>query len=180
MKDEAVAARYAQAIFELGVEGSNLSALTSDIRKMAEAYAASKDLAMMLGNPLVNEEARVKAVAEIADRVGLSPLGKNAVGLLTRRRRLSALEAIARELERLSDERAGIVRATVTSASPLSDAFSQRLQRELKGITGKKVVLEHRQDPSLLAGVITKIGDRVIDGSARSRLSTIRSQLLSS
>src|SRR5262249_4908677 len=83
VRDEAVAARYAQAIFELGVEGSNLSALTSDVRKMAEAYAASNELRVLLGNPLINEEARVKAVSEIADRLGLSALGKNAVGLLT-------------------------------------------------------------------------------------------------
>lgn len=179
MRDEAVAARYAQAIFELGVEGSNLSALTSDVRKMAEAYAASSELRVLLTNPLVTEEERVATVKEIADRLGLSPLGRNAIGLLTRRRRLSALEAIARELERLSDDRAGIVRASVTSAAPLSEAFAQRLQRELETITGKKVVLEHHVDPSLIAGVVTKIGDRVIDGSARSRLSTMRAQLLS-
>ena len=64
---------------------------------------------------------------DIAVRIGLSPLGKNAVGLLTSRRRLFALHGIAQELERLSDERAGIVRAVVSSAAPLSEAYAQRL-----------------------------------------------------
>lgn len=180
MSEEAVAKRYAQAIFELGVEGSNVSALTSDVHKMAEAYAASDELRVMLGNPLVRADQRLATVNEIADRLGLSPLGKNAIGLLARRGRLSALSAIARELERLADDRAGIVRATVTSAAPLSEAFAQRLQRELEASTGKKVVIEHRHDPSLLAGVVTKIGDRIIDGSARARLTEIKSHLLSS
>jgi F-type H+-transporting ATPase subunit delta len=153
--------------------------LTGDIEKMAEAYAMSSDMRLMMNNPLIREKAREAAVLEIADRLGLSPLAKNAVGLLTRRRRLYALPAIAKVLSQLSDERAGLVRATVISAAPLSEPYAQRLQRELEAMTGKKVVIQHRQDPSLIAGVVTQIGDRIIDGSARARLSEIRTQLLS-
>ena len=88
------------------------------------------------------------------------------------------LPALAVELARLSDVRAGVVRATVTSAAPLTEATRQKLQQQLEKRTGKKVLLEVKQDPSLIAGLVTRIGDLVIDGSARARLAELRSQLL--
>src|SRR5262249_43413500 len=112
VSEEAIAQRYAQAIFELGVEANNLSALSGEITRVAEAYSASPEMRAMMNNPLIPESARLAAINEITDRLSLSPLGKNALGLLTHRRRLFALPAIARELDRLADERAGIVRAT--------------------------------------------------------------------
>ena len=104
---------------------------------------------------------------------------KNAAGLLARRKRFFALPAIAVELDRLSDENAGIARATVTSAEPLSEAYEQRLVQELSALTGKKIVLQRKQDPELLAGLVVRIGDQVIDGSAKSTLAELASQLLS-
>jgi F-type H+-transporting ATPase subunit delta len=79
----------------------------------------------------------------------------------------------------LADEQAGVARATVISAEPLSDAYAQRLTQELETMTGKRVVLKRAQDPDLLAGVVIRIGDQVIDGSARARLYALKSQLLS-
>ena len=81
-------------------------------------------------------------------------------------------------LDRLSDEKAGVLRATVTSATALSDAYCDRLRGELEKRTGKKVVLDRAVDPSLLGGVITRIGDQVIDGSLKSRFATMRAALL--
>jgi F-type H+-transporting ATPase subunit delta len=179
VSNETVATRYAQAIFELGVEGSNLPTLVDDMRKLAEAYRDSPEMHQMMGNPLIPVESRLAAVKEIAERLGLSPLGTNAAGLLTDRKRISALPAIVEELDRLSDEKAGIARATVISAEPLSEAYAERLSQELSTATGKKIVLEQKHDPELLAGLVVRIGDQVIDGSARSRLSALMTQLLS-
>jgi len=179
MSHAAVAQRYAQAIFELGVETSGLAGLVEDIGKMAEAYGSSPQMRSMLDNPLVPEAERLAAMDEIAARLGLSPLARNAVGLLARRRRTAALPEIARVLSRMADERAGVVRVTVTSAKPLADAYAQRLERELETMTGKKIAMERRQDPELLTGLVVRIGDRVIDGSARATLHELRSQLLS-
>ncbi len=179
MSNTAVAKRYAQAIFDLGTETSSVSGLVEDFRRMAESYAVSPELRALAANPLIPEGPRLAAVQEIASRLGMSPLAKNAVGLLARRRRLTALPEIARELFRMQDERAGVARVVVTSAQPLTETYAQRLQRELEAVTGKRVVMERRQDPELLAGVVVKIGDRVIDGSARARLLELRSQLLS-
>jgi F-type H+-transporting ATPase subunit delta len=179
MSHAAVAKRYAQAIFELGVETSGLAGLVEDIRKVAESYASSREMRSIADNPLVPEADRLAVVDEIATRLGLSPLAHNAVGLLARRKRMTALPEIARALSRMADERAGIIRVTVVSAKPLADAYAQRLEHELETITGKKIAMDRRHDPELLTGVVVRIGDRVIDGSARATLLELRSQLLS-
>jgi F-type H+-transporting ATPase subunit delta len=176
---ETVAERYARAIFDLGVETGALSTLVADMHKLAETYAESSELQKIMGNPLIPEGDRLATMSEIADRLGLSPLSKNAAGLLARRKRMFAVPAIAAELDRLSDEKAGIARATVISAERLSEAYQQRLVQELSEMTGKKIVLESKQDPELLAGLIVRIGDQVIDGSAKARIAELASQLLS-
>jgi F-type H+-transporting ATPase subunit delta len=175
---ETVAERYARAIFDLGVETSTVSTLVDEIHKLAEAYQESTELRKVMGNPLIPEDERLATIAEIVDRLGLSPTTKNAAGLLAQRKRMFALPAIAAELDRLSDEKAGIARATVISAERLSEAYEQRLTQELSAMTGKKIVLDRKQDPELLAGVIVRIGDQVIDGSAKARLAELASQLL--
>jgi F-type H+-transporting ATPase subunit delta len=176
---ETIAERYARAIFDLGVETGDLPTLVGDMQKLDDAHRESAELAKFMANPLIPEDARVAAMNELADRLGLSPLGKNAAGLLARRRRMFAIGAIVSELNRLSDEKAGIARATVISAERLSEAYEQRLTQELSAMTGKKIVLERKHDPELLAGLVVRIGDQVIDGSAKARLAELASQLLS-
>lgn len=178
MSWETVAKRYAQAIFELGIESSSVASLTDEVKQMAHVYETSADLRGILDNPLVSEGDRQAVIDELAARMGLSATGKNTLGLLAERRRMPALPAIAKELGRLADERAGILRGTVTSATPLTETYFHKLQREVERLTGKKVLLERHQDPGLIAGLVVRIGDRIIDGSARARLEQVREQLL--
>ena len=178
MSTETVAERYARAIFDLGVETSSLSTLVADVKKLADAYESSVELQRTMMNPLISESDRAATMNEIADRLGLSALGRNTAGLLAQRKRLFAVKAIAEVLDRLADEKAGVARATVISAERLSDAYEQRLVQELSAMTGKKIVLEKKQDPDLLAGVIVRIGDQLIDGSAKAKLAELASQLL--
>jgi F-type H+-transporting ATPase subunit delta len=179
VSQETIAERYAQAIFDLGVETSSLAQLTEDIRKVAEAYQDSTDLQRLMKNPLVAEDARLAIVRELGERLGVSPLAQNALGLITKRKRTFALPAIASELHRLADEKSGVVRATVISAEPLSDEYAARLTQELSALTGKQVVLARQQDPELMAGVVVRLGDQVLDGSVRTRIQELKSQLLS-
>ena len=148
-----------------------VSPLPPDEAKLAELRAA-------LTNPLVPAAARKAVLSELTTRLALTTLAKNAVGLLAERRRLPALPHIARALSRMTDERSGVVRATIASAAPLSESYAQRVQRQLEVVTGKRVVLARKQDPSLLAGVVVKVGDRVFDGSARARLAELRDELV--
>ncbi len=174
---DAVAERYARAIFDLGVEAGQLDALTSSIRSFADTYASSRELRSVLDNPLVELAKREAILPEVAARVGLTGVGLNAVRFVARRKRLSSLPAIARRLASLADEKQGLVRATVTSAGPLPESFYERLVKELEGATARKVTLDRKQDPSLIAGVVTRIGDNTIDGSVKGRLAEIERQL---
>jgi F-type H+-transporting ATPase subunit delta len=176
---DAVAERYARAIFDLGVEAGQLEALTGQIRSFADTYAANRELQSVLSNPLIELEKREAILQEVAARVGLSGVGLNAVRFIAKRNRLSSLPGIARRLASLADEKQGLVRATVTSAGPLPESFYERLVKELESATQRKVTLDRKQDPSLIAGVVTRIGDNTIDGSVKGRLAEIERQLSS-
>ena len=176
----ALADRYARAIFELGVESDQLKPLTDQIQRIAEVYADSHDLRVVLESPLVDESKRDAVLKDIASRLELGELATNSLRVLAARRRLRVLPEIARRLASLSDEKAGILRATVTSAVPLSEAHYQALSAELERAMQKKIILDRQHDPSLIAGVVTRIGDKTIDGSLKGRLAELESQLLAS
>jgi F-type H+-transporting ATPase subunit delta len=178
MIDQAVGDRYGRAIFELAVEAGQLKAVTDQLLGLASVYLGSADLQRVLEDPLVQGSQRDAILSEISERLGLSQLSANAVRLLVARRRLRALPDIARRLAALSDEKAGIMRATVTSAIPLSETYYQNLASELEKVTGKKVLLERKQDPTLIAGVVTRLGDNTIDGSVRGHLAALERKLL--
>lgn len=178
MISSAVIDRYARAIFELGVEGNQLSSLSEEMRRFASAYTESRDLRMAMENPLVPDDQRDLVIKDVGARLGLGPLAINAVRLLAQRRRVSALPDIAKRLGGLADEKAGVVRAKVVSARPLSEDFYGKLAQKLEAKTKKKVVIEREQDPSLIAGVVTKIGDNTIDGSLKGRLQALERTLL--
>jgi F-type H+-transporting ATPase subunit delta len=175
---ETIAARYAEAVYELGVEGGTLSKLAQEFGLLADAYRGVPDLRAALESPLVDDRSRQAVLTDLSDRMGLDQVTRNTLALLASRHRLVLLPHIARALGRLSDERAGVERAQVTSAGPLPVAFLERLAGELSRSTGKKVIVEHQVDPSLIGGIVTRIGDQVIDGSVKSRLHTLRRGLL--
>jgi F-type H+-transporting ATPase subunit delta len=173
-----VARRYAKALFELGVDAGTLKSLVFEVREIADVYAESLELRRVLDNPLVADAAKRAVLTDIADRAQASTVVKNALLLLGDRRRLHALPAIAQLLHEMSDLREGVLRAEVTTATRLGPAYYARLQQQLEKMTGKRVVIDRREDPSLVAGVVTRIGDTVIDGSLRTRLHEMAHALL--
>jgi F-type H+-transporting ATPase subunit delta len=172
-----VADRYARAIFELATESSELANVTEQLRNFAASYEASRELQSVLENPLIDVSQRDAILREVAARVSLSEIALNSVRLLADRKRLSSLSAIAARLASLADEQAGIVRATVISATILPESFYERLTSELESVTARKIALDRQQDPSLIAGIVTRIGDNTIDGSIKGRLAEIERQL---
>jgi F-type H+-transporting ATPase subunit delta len=178
MSGAPIADRYARAIFELGVETGQLAAITEQLRRFAEVYGGSSELRAVLDNPIIEQEKRDGVLAEVSARLGLMGNALNLIKLLASRKKLRVVPEIARRLDRLGDEKAGVVRATVTSARPMPDSFYQRLVAELETVTARKIVLERREDPTLIAGFVTRIGDNTIDGSVRGRLIEIERQLV--
>jgi len=94
------------------------------------------------------------------------------------RLRLSALPGIARRLRSLSDEKNGVCRAKIVSASSLPETYFNQLRQSLEKMLGKRVVVEHEEDPELIGGIVTRIGDNTIDGSIQGRLEELRRRLL--
>ena len=178
MSYDAIARRWARAIFEIGKETSAVSRLETDISAFAQTYSGNEELRGVLDNPLIPDASREAVILDIAGKMALSDTAKSTLRLLAKKRRLVALPDIARQLGRLADEDQNIVRAEVQSAGPLSDDYLAKLRAELEKATGKKVVVTHQRDPALIGGVVTKIGDRVIDGSVRARLTGFRESLL--
>ena len=180
MSQTTVAERYARAILELADEAKQLSQVTEQIRSVAEAYEESGELRAITANPAIEGGARDALLKELGARLSLSPVAMNAVRLMTRRGRLSALPDVAETLARLADQKVGVLRATVTSARPLSEEYYERLAAELEKRTSRKILLERREDPTLIGGVVTHIGDHTIDGSLKGRLAALERQLLAS
>ncbi|HVU00597.1 MAG TPA: ATP synthase F1 subunit delta [Polyangiaceae bacterium] len=179
MSHAAIAERYARAIFDLAVETSQVGPMSDAIRSFAETYEANPELQRVLSHG-ADAAQRDAILKDVGARLMMSPNALNAVRLMAERRRLPAIADVSRILTRLADDKAGIVRATVTSAKPLSEEYYASLARELEQRTQRKVLLERKQDPALLAGVVTRIGDHTLDGSVRGRLSALEAQLLSS
>ncbi len=173
-----VARRYAQAVLELGVEQGQLDAVVEQMSAVAAAWEASPELRNAIENPLVAHAAKKAVVGALTDRIGASPTIRHAVLLIVDRRRAKALPYVAQTLRELADARKGLLRAEVTTAAPLSEAYYGRLQTQLEAMTGKRVVVDRRTDPSLIAGVVTRIGDRILDGSLRTRLQSLRDALM--
>jgi len=132
----------------------------------------------MLGNPAVALETRTEMAESIFGKTVSTPV-VNLIGLMLRRGRIEQLPRVAAEYRRLDNARQGITLATATSAAPLSPDEVQALTARMEQLTGGRVELDLRTDPSLLGGLVVRIGDRLIDGSVRGRLERLRNQLVS-
>lgn len=172
------ARRYAKALYMIGVEDNSLDAITRDLHAVAETVRSSKELHELLANPVIAQTDRRAVMAEIVSRLGLGATTRNAVMMLTDRRRGALIPEIAEALAQLSDERQGRLHAEVTSAVALTEAQASRLTASLEKLTGKKISLKRKVDPSLIGGVVTRVGDKLYDGSVRTRLEEIRQQAL--
>ena len=167
MSEGVVAERYAQAIFELAAEGNELAPVSEQLRKFADLWTRSPELKVALENPVLDSSQREKVLDEVAARAGVSGTALRAIQVMASRRRLGALPAVASQLTRLSDEKQGLVRASITSAQPLPESYYQNLVSKIEATTRKKVLLERHQDPSLIGGVVTRIGDSSSTAASR-------------
>lgn len=173
-----IAKRYATALLELGSESGQLDGLVDELARAAAAYDASAELRAAFDDPLVAAGVKKAILMELSERLGLSPTSKNALGLLLDRRRIRALPAIAARLRETADLRRGILRAEVMTAMPLPEDYFEKLQRELERITGRRVALNRKLDPTLICGVVVRVGDKVYDGSLVARLKQMREAIL--
>ena len=174
----AVGRRYAKALLELARDQGELDSVLRDVGALSDAWKESADLREIVRNPVVPKPALKAAVDAVMEKLGVSKLVRNTVNLLADKGRLGQLEDVLHALEELAEAETGRVRVEVTSAKPLSDAYYTRLTEKLQRATDRKVVLVKKQDPSLIGGVVTRVGDQVFDGSISNRLSELKETLL--
>lgn len=178
MSSGSLARRYARALLGLGLEEKNLEQLGKEVGSLAAAVTESAELAETLSNPAFPRSDREKILLAVLDKLKARKTTINFTRLLLDRERVGALPDISRELDAMIDEHAGRVRAVVTSAKPLTSAQLSRLVKALEQLSGKKILVETREDSALLGGVIAQVGDQVYDGSLRTQLRQMRSALV--
>ncbi len=174
MKREAAARRYAQAAFTIALEQDHLEGWAEDLRYI-EALAAQPEVLGLLESSRVRPEQKERLLQ--AGLAGVGPLALNLARILVNKGRLALAAQIREEFDRLVDEHRGIAHARVVTAVSLSDDEKLAVERRLSQITGKQVVVEAEVDPSVIGGLVARIGDRLIDGSTRTQLLDLRRKL---
>jgi F-type H+-transporting ATPase subunit delta len=173
-----ISRRYAKALFSIGEENGTLLGLLREVQSMADAWDESEVLRDTMTNPLVDVATKSKIWNDIATRLGASQIGKNFFSLLFDKKRFTNLPGIARELSVLVDLKENRLRAEITSAVPISDDLVSRLKSALQQRTGNVVVINSREDPSLIGGLVTKVGDLMYDGSLKTQLALMKEAML--
>ena len=177
-----IAARYAQALIDaiLGPQsredaGNSLASLNDFV----EIVKRSRDLELVLLSPSVSTQRKRAVISRIADALPLDRLVRNFLYVLSDHRRLPLLPEIAQAARVLFDARQGVLRANVSAAEPLSDHDQKQLAEALGAVTGKQIRIEMTVDPSLIGGILARVGSTVYDGSVRGRLDAIGQRLAS-
>ncbi|HZH53942.1 MAG TPA: F0F1 ATP synthase subunit delta [Microvirga sp.] len=169
-----VALRYATALFDLAREANAVDAIAADLGRFNELIQGSEDLQRLIRNPIFTAEEQSAAVGAILDRAGISGLAGNFIRLVASKRRLFALPDMIRAYQDLVADAKGIVRAQVVLAEAPSDAMMNEIKAALRDVAKADVALDVKIDPSLIGGLIVKMGSRMVDASVRTKLNSIR------
>lgn len=169
-----IAERYALAIFELAQEEKVVEAVSRDLTTLKALIAESPDLARLVRAPIFSRREQQKGLDAILVKIGADPLTARFVLLLAAKRRLYLLPDAIRAFGKLLAKQMGEVDAEIASAHALSDAQSAALKLALKARLGREPRLIARVDPTLLGGLVVKIGSRMIDSSLRTKLDALR------
>ena len=175
-----MAGRYAGALFELASAQNATAAVEADLGRFEQMLAESEDLSRLVKSPVISADDQAKALGAVLTKAGASPLTMNFFNVLAKNRRLFAAPEMIRGFRSLAAKARGEVTAEVSSAVALTDAQVAELKQTLKASVGKDVTLAAKVDPSLLGGLVVKIGSRMIDSSLKAKLSSLKTVLQSS
>ncbi len=172
----AIARRYAEAVFELAHKQNTLDRTLEDVQEIARLFAIRK-LAYLLREPKIPAQRKETALRqELTSRV--LPMSLNLALLIVQRELVDFMPHIATELEHLVLNYRNQATAEVTTAAQMDEKQQAFVKGALERQTGKTILLHTRIDPSILGGVVARVGDKVIDGSIRQRLTALQQQLL--
>ncbi len=177
MKNLAVSRRYAKALILIGQEDGQAEQYSDELESLVGLFDTQEEFEKTLVNPLYNKNDRKKVLEAVLAATDLSAVMKSFMILLFDKGRIGFLREIASYYKDLADELKGVVKASIVSATELSSEAVDKIKEALSAKTGKTIVLSVEQDPGLIGGVVTKIGDLVLDGSVKTQLINMRETL---
>lgn len=169
-----VAERYAGSLFELAAQSNAVAEVEKNLGRFEELLGGSADLDRLIKSPVFSSEDQLKAISAIADKAKIGGLVGNFLRVVAKNRRLFAVPGMIRAFRRIAAEARGEVAAEVTSAHALTPAQEAELKATLKSVAGKDVAIAVTVDPSLLGGLVVKIGSRQIDTSLKTKLNSLK------
>jgi len=172
-----IAARYGSAVFELAKDGNALDALERDIDTLESALNDSEDFRALIHSPIYSRDDQARAIAALADKMGLSDTVASSLKLMSSKRRLFVLPHLMAVLRGMIADEKGEVTAEVQAARALSDDQSTKLVETLKASVGKTVKMNVTVDESLIGGLIVRVGSKMIDTSVRSKLAALQNTM---
>jgi F-type H+-transporting ATPase subunit delta len=169
-----MAGRYATALFELALEAHAIDSVAADLRAFDALVAESADLTRLVRSPVFTPDVQLKALTAVLDRAGVTGLAAQFLKLVAANRRLFAVRDIIKTFAALVARHKGEVSAQVTAAEPLSDARLGEIKSTLNAVTGKDVRVDVKVDPSIIGGLVVKLGSRMVDSSLRTKLNALK------
>jgi F-type H+-transporting ATPase subunit delta len=169
-----VSGRYATALFELARDEKSIDAVKADLDQFNAMLADSADLRRLVRSPVFGADTQLKALDAVLEKAGIAGISANFLRVLTANRRLFAVTDVIRAFGALVAKFKGEAVADVTVAETLSDKNLDALKGALKTVTGKDVALNVKIDPSIIGGLVVKLGSRMVDSSLRTKLNSIK------
>nr|WP_281432423.1 ATP synthase F1 subunit delta [Desulfatitalea alkaliphila] len=173
----AIARRYAKALLLIGKEDGQAESYREELDGLARLMVREKQLADTIANPLYNVDERQRVLEKVIEKMNLSKVMATFLLVLFEKGRIGFLGNINEFYQKLADEIKGVARASLVAASELTAETVEKIRQALSKKTGKEVVLTVEQDPTLIGGIVTRIGDLVLDGSVKTQLLNMRESL---
>ena len=171
-----LASKYATAIFEIAKDENNLDGYDKDLGKVRADVFDIPEAVKFFQNPLIPQQAKKDLLKRAFDKE-ISATVMNFLMLLVDKKRIVVFNEIYDIFTNLKNKEQGVLIADVTSAFPLSKKQQDALIKKLTSLTGRKVQIRPHKDTSIIGGLILKIGDKRIDGSAAGRLRALKNSL---
>ncbi|RST30426.1 F0F1 ATP synthase subunit delta [Sphingomonas ginkgonis] len=168
-----LAGRYASALFDLARDERQIDAVSRSLDTVRQTLGESADLRTVVSSPLIGRVNAGKAIEAASAQLQLDPITTRFLGVLAKNGRLSQLGEVIRLFTRLSADHRGETTAEVVSARPLDDEQVAQLKQQLRARAGRDVMIDARVDPSILGGIVVRLGSQMIDVSIRTKLNTL-------
>ncbi|MEK6288963.1 MAG: ATP synthase F1 subunit delta [Acidobacteriota bacterium] len=173
----AVARRYAEALADVATARNQVEQIDNDVRVFAEMMKSSRELHDLFASPIVSQSDKLRVLDALLARMRPDRVTANLLRTMLSHHRLHHLAEVYEQFRREINKRKGLIIAEVTTAAEVGRSEQEKLGRTLQQMTGKQVEFRFKTDPSLIGGVVTRIGSVVYDGSVRTQLQEIRERL---